>query len=253
MYFDFDHINFRCRPFPIALARPIMPPDQYAAYVAAYPPLDLFASYAAMGKIGMKFTLSEKENAKHYEQFVQGSPLWREFHRWIKSDAFIYGTLDMLRRHEIDLGYERISSGKRMARQLRAAFGGRWSHRFDRLSARFEFSALPADGGQVVPHTDAPGKIVTMVVSMAAPGEWHPEYGGGLDINRPKDERLDFNQMNRLARFEDMEVVETFDFEANQAVIFVKTFNSWHSVRPMTGAGSSALRRTLTIVIEAGT
>jgi hypothetical protein len=33
--------------------------------------------------------------------------------------------------------------------------------------------------------------------------------------------------------------------------MFVKTFNSWHSVRPMTGAGSEAMRRTLTINIEA--
>jgi hypothetical protein len=253
MFLCFEHVNFRFRPFPIALARPVMPPDQYAKYVAAYPSIDLFASYTAMGKQGMKFTLSEKESPKQYKDFVQGSPIWREFHRWIKSDDFIYGTLDMLRARGIDLGYEHISSRRRMARQLKAAFGGRWSHRFDRLSARFEFSALPADGGNVVPHTDAPDKIVTMVVSMAAPGEWLPEYGGGLDINRPKDEKLDFNQMNSLSRFEDMEVVGTFDFQENQAVIFVKTFNSWHSVRPMSGVGSTALRRTLTIVIEAGT
>jgi hypothetical protein len=54
-----------------------------------------------------------------------------------------------------------------------------------------------------------------------------------------------------LAGFEDMEVLHTYDFTANQAVIFVKTFNSWHSVRPMTGVGSDQLRRTLTITIEA--
>lgn len=252
MLLSFDHVDFRFRPFPIALARPVMSRDQYASCVAAYPPLDLFASYEAMGKKGLKFTLSEKENPEQYERFVQGSPIWREFHRWIKSDDFIYGTLDMLRGHGIDLGYERIAPSRRTARQLRAAFGGRWSHRFDRLSARFEFSALPADGGNVVPHTDAPSKIVTMVVSMAAPGEWNPEFGGGLDINRPKDERRDFNQMNSLLPFEDVEVVDTFDFQENQAVIFIKTFNSWHSVRPMTGFGSDALRRTLTIVIEAG-
>jgi hypothetical protein len=34
-------------------------------------------------------------------------------------------------------------------------------------------------------------------------------------------------------------------------VMFIKTFNSWHSVRPMTGKGSEAMRRTLTINIEA--
>jgi hypothetical protein len=56
--------------------------------------------------------------------------------------------------------------------------------------------------------------------------------------------------MNRLADFDEMEVLDTFEFTPNQGVIFVKTFNSWHSVRPMTGHGSDALRRTLTVNIE---
>jgi hypothetical protein len=46
-----------------------------------------------------------------------------------------------------------------------------------------------------------------------------------------------------------MEVIDTYEFTPNQAVIFIKTFNSWHSVRPMTGVDSDALRRTLTINI----
>jgi hypothetical protein len=57
--------------------------------------------------------------------------------------------------------------------------------------------------------------------------------------------------MNAKAEFGEMEVIDTFDFTPNQAVIFVKTFNSWHSVRPMQGNGSGAMRRTLTINIEA--
>jgi hypothetical protein len=48
-----------------------------------------------------------------------------------------------------------------------------------------------------------------------------------------------------------MEILETYPFQPNQAVMFVKTFNSWHSVRPMTGTGSKAMRKTLTINIEA--
>ena len=47
-----------------------------------------------------------------------------------------------------------------------------------------------------------------------------------------------------------MEIIDSYPFEPNQAVIFVKTYNSWHSVRPMQGAGSKAMRRTLTINIE---
>ncbi|MFO1072602.1 MAG: hypothetical protein U1E17_07945 [Geminicoccaceae bacterium] len=38
-----------------------------------------------------------------------------------------------------------------------------------------------------------------------------------------------------------MEPLETYAFEPNQCVLFVKTFNSWHCVRPMTGQ-ASALR-----------
>jgi hypothetical protein len=49
--------------------------------------------------------------------------------------------------------------------------------------------------------------------------------------------------------FEDAEPLHTFDFRPNQCVIFIKTFNSLHCVRPMAGAGSQAMRRTLTINI----
>ncbi len=47
-----------------------------------------------------------------------------------------------------------------------------------------------------------------------------------------------------------MAVVRTFDYRPNRAVVFVKTYNSWHSIRPMTGPDPKALRRTLTVVIE---
>jgi hypothetical protein len=47
-----------------------------------------------------------------------------------------------------------------------------------------------------------------------------------------------------------MEVLHTYPFQPNQVIVFVKTFNSWHSVRPMTGTGSKHLRKTLTINIE---
>ncbi len=109
---------------------------------------------------------------------------------------------------------------------------------------------LPADGGHILPHTDSPSKIVTLIVSMLHEEEWNSAFGGGTDVNRPKDVHLSFNQLNDQANFEEMTVLDTFEFTPNQAVIFVKTFNSWHSVRPMTGKGSGAMRKTLTINIE---
>ena len=109
---------------------------------------------------------------------------------------------------------------------------------------------LPASGGNVLPHTDSPGKIITFVISIVREGEWNPHDGGGTDVNRVIRPELQFNQKNRQARFEDIEVLHTYEFAPNQAVVFIKTFNSWHSVRPMTGADPTAMRRTLTINIE---
>ena len=81
-------------------------------------------------------------------------------------------------------------------------------------------------------------------------GDWDPTFGGGTDVNRVKDTTQSFNWLNAQGRFEDMEVLDTYPFTPNQAVVFLKTFNSWHSVRPMQGSGSNAMRKTLTINIE---
>ena len=48
----------------------------------------------------------------------------------------------------------------------------------------------------------------------------------------------------------EVETLNTFEFGPNQCIIFVRTFNSLHCVRPMTGKGSQAMRRSLTINIE---
>jgi hypothetical protein len=249
--FSYDHVKFRYDPFPIGLARPIMKPELYEQMVSNFPSLDLFESFEAMGKQGRKYTLSEKENQKVYLDFVNSSPLWRHFYAWIKSREFPYGVMELLRQHDIDLGYRYVPPARRWSRQFKNLARARPSPRYVPLKARFEFSALPADRGHLVPHTDAPTKIVTMIVSILRNGEWNRAFGGGTDVNQPKDDRYRFNHLNRLADFEDMDVLHTYEFLANQAVIFVKTFNSWHSVRPMSGVGSDAVRRTLTINIEA--
>jgi hypothetical protein len=181
---------------------------------------------------------------------MKSNAIWRKFYEWVKSDAFVYGIMDMLREHHIDLGYTYISPSRRLTRRLKDLVKGRPSRQLPPLKSRFEFSALPADGGNLTPHTDAPTKIVTLIVSMAEEGEWNPAFGGGTDVNRPRDTRYMYNYYNELASFEDMEVLHTYPFQPNQVIVFVKTFNSWHSVRPMTGTGSKHLRKTLTINIE---
>ena len=120
--------------------------------------------------------------------------------------------LAALRDRHVDLGYdkyrERQSYLRRTLRELRR---GRLNFSTPGLTTRFEFSALPADGGFLPPHTDAPSKIVTLVFAMAGEDEnWDPAWGGALDVNEPREDRWEFNYHNRLADYADMEVVRSF-------------------------------------------
>jgi hypothetical protein len=248
MYFNYDHLKFRYDPYPIGLAKPLMEEELYRQFLSCWPDTGLFKF---MPKFGSKYSLSQKFNARQYRSFIKSVPLWKDFHAWIKSDSFVRELMETLRQHHIDLGYE-VYPGflRRITKNTRNILRGRFASNLPRLTARFEFQMMPADGGHILPHTDTPRKIVTMVVSMLQDGEWDPGFGGGTDVNRPKDMHINFNRLNRQARFEDMEVLDSFEFTPNQAVIFIKTFNSWHSVRPMLGAGSAAMRKTLIINIE---
>ena len=249
MVFRYDSLQFRYEPFPIGLARPLMDEAHYREMLRSYPETERFAY---LPEVGHKYSLSEKNNAAAYHEIVRSRPVWREFHQWLKSANFIKGLMQVLREHHIDLGYSKLPTpSTRLIKFARNALRGHLDAGRAPLSARFEFSMLPAAGGSVIPHTNSPGKIVTLVVSMVGDDEWDPAFGGGTDVNRPKDVRLAYNELNRQAGFEDMEVLDTFEFTPNQGVIFVKTFNSWHSVRPMRDNGSGAMRKTLTINIEA--
>lgn len=248
-FLDFSALTLRYRPFPIGLARPIMDDGLYAQFVDGFPSPDRFDDYAYLGNPGAKLTLSEKENPKKYRDFVLSHPLWRDFYAWIKSPAFPYYIIDVLKQHHVDLGYRHLSAWKRLFKVL--GDGGINSFiRNPPLRSRFEFSILRGDGGHLPPHTDAPSKVATIIVSIARDGEWDPRWGGGTDIDEPRNDAQAFNQMNEVTGFETMNVLDTFAFEPNQAIVFVKTFNSWHAVRPITAGDGQSLRRTLTINIE---
>lgn len=250
MYFSYDNLEFRRQPYQIGYAKPVLEEADYKELTDNYPPLELFKY---IPEIGRKYSLSEAYHGHKYREFIQSNPVWRNFHRWLKSDDFIHGVVDALKKRHLELDFKPPHSpAKRAWKRTKDVVRGRFSRAAGGLNARFEFSMLPADGGSVTPHTDAPGKIITLIISMVREDEWNPAFGGGTDLNRPKDERLMFsNRTNRQLGFEEVEVLDTFPFMPNQAVVFVKTANSWHSVRPMVGAGSTAMRKTLTINIEA--
>jgi hypothetical protein len=253
-WLQFEGARFLYDPYPIGVIANAFQDDVYAQLVNAWPAQELFQFKANLGK---KYSLSEVNNAEQYHAFLKSSPHWLGFYRYVKSQGFVDAVLDFLCQHNIDLGLR----GRRVSALNEASS---WDERLraipdklsrlrggdSSLSVRFEFSMMPADGGSIKPHTDAPQKLITIVLSMLRPGEWNPAHGGGTSMLRPKDVTRSFNYLNKQANFEDMDVLHTFEFLPNQCLIFVKTFNSWHSVTPMSGAGSNAMRKTLTINIE---
>ena len=98
---DFGGLQFRYEPFPIGSATPIMPDEEYARLVSHFPKPELFMT---VDKLGKKFALSEKYNPIQFRSVVKEQPVWREFHRWIKSPDFLEMVLGALAEREIDLG-----------------------------------------------------------------------------------------------------------------------------------------------------
>lgn len=254
MMFNFDSTEFRYDPFPIAISRGVFAPDLYREMLDNWPETERFLY---MPKLGHKYSLSEVNNAPQYHDFIKSTPVWSRFHSEVKSKAFVRGVVDFLAERHIDLDLQRkmvVTNefapriGLRLGEMLRGA--ALLDRRKVPLRSRFEFSMMPGNGGSILPHTDAPAKLITLVVAMVGPGEWKPEYGGGTSVVWPKDKTRSFNARNAFMQFDEVEKLDCYEFDTNQCLIFVKTFNSWHAVEPITAPRPDMFRRSLTINIE---
>lgn len=247
---SFSKTNFIYEPYPIGVAYEVFEDAHYKSLVESFPSTELFKF---MPSLGNKYSLSELNNPDLYHEYVYSSGPWREFHQWVKRSEFPYEVLSMLCDHHIDLGlYKPEANGAKTTGWISALRNLRGRPRSEQngLSARFEFSMLPADGGFIKPHTDSPQKIVTLVIAMLNEGEWQDSLGGGTEVLRPRDLTRNFNYMNRYLEFDEVETLTTFEYRRNQCIVFIKTFNSLHAVRPMAGKDTGLMRKTLTINIE---
>lgn len=246
---NYSAADARYEPYPLVVLRPSLDAKTYDELCDNFPDVSLFGPIRGYE---YKLSLSEKFAADNYHKFIRENRPWNRFHSWLKSDEFIRKTIEFLKQKNIDLDVDKFlePTSKRIGRALGEIRSGRFPSTSPRLRSRFEFSVLKADGGEVAPHTDTPKKIITLVQTMIKDGEWNPAIGGGLDVNRATDTKYAFNWKNKMVPWDKIEVLDTIPFVPNQCTVFVKTFNSLHSVRKMKEVGSKALRKTVTIVIE---
>lgn len=242
--FNYQNAQFDYEPYPICYIPDFLDKSLYKALQESYPDIELFKFKQFLGD---KYSLAEKNNAKFYYDFMKKNDVWREFYHTIKSKKFVDDVFHFLRDNTIDQGVRRFIYTKDMGMKRRNPIWRIANKRV--LRSRFEFSIMRANGGHILPHSDAPNKLVTLVLSMIKDNEWKQEWGGGTNVLLPTDRTKVYNQMNGQLPFEKMDHIKTFPFVENQCVLFVKTYNSWHSVMPMTGP-AEGLRKTLTINIE---
>jgi len=241
----FSAAEMTYEPYPVGYLTSFIEENAYKQMLECWPELDKFEY---MPKLGKKYSLSEGNNAGNYSKCIKATPVWTHFYQMVKSSEFIENTLQFLNAKNIDLG---LSKRKIVSRR-----GGRRSSVLARLqgvtelSARFEFSMMAPDGGHILPHTDAPNKLITLVVSHVAPNEWDEKWGGGTEVCLPKDRSRIFNHRNKYMSFEEVDVIKKFPFTPNRCIIFIKTYNSWHQVSPIQAGSQGPMRRTLTINIE---
>lgn len=220
--FKFDNVTVRTEPFTAFYIRDLLPPGFYEELADSFPPISLFSFRANLGN---KYLLTESAGNAYFD-FIESAPPWRKFYERVKSDDFKREVLGFLNAHGVDSG-----NGESV----------------NDFIARFEFSALPTNGGSQRPHTDNPEKLMTLVLCLMKEGEWNPRWGGGTSICRPKDETLHFNYANDYLNFADVEIVDAFPFEPNAGVMFVKTPVSWHCVAPLNLPPAPPLRKTVAV------
>ncbi len=250
---NFQNFVFDYEPYPLGVSRNFIAPDYYRQLVEHFPPIELFGNFPD-GKSHKK-SLSELYQADAYHKFLRATPVYLKLYQYLKSHQFIHDVLDCFEKNHIRLGLHnsKITSStlalrgplfhtlQKIRRKLRQKKG---------LAARFEFSGLPSHGGSIRPHTDAPQKIITLVVSILKEGDWNPAWKGGTDILRPKDIRKSYNFDCNYLEFDECDTLRTIEYVPNQCILFLKTFNSLHCVAPIQGTGPLLYRKTLTINIE---
>jgi hypothetical protein len=213
---DLSPIVLSHEPFPNGSGAPAMDESVYARFSEYWPTEKVFQT---MGQAYRKLSLSEKFNPDMYRSFIASSPYWTALHGYIKSTEFQAEAL--------------------------AKFGLPPQN----TTARFEFSSMPADGGFIRPHRDIATKLLTLVIPIVRPGEWSPEWGGATEILIPKDSSADL--VDYQADFTEFRsAAHQHKFLPNHVTAFMKTANSWHAVRQMTGP-SGVFRRSLTVNVEA--
>ncbi len=235
--------KFYYKPYPIGKLDDLIEPEIYDNLVNKFPEKELFEFKKDLGK---KYSLSEINNRNVYFKFIKKNKIWEEFYTFIKSRLFREQIFKMLSENSINLGL--ISDEKKIKKERFISKIKKIISIKKKINSRFEFSMMDTNQGHILPHTDSPNKLVTIVIPILNE-TWDDNWGGDTCMLEPNDEKKYFNYENRYLDFNEVKTINRMKFRKNSSTIFIKTFNSLHCVYPMKGPDGH-LRKSLTINIE---
>lgn len=240
---DFSRTDFSFKPYPLGLLTDIFSPGDFSEMRAYWPDP---AGGKVFTKAVNKSSISHRVNSDLFERITRTVPIWRELRAQIESEEFLQSVFAMLESAGVDIGiknYRAVRYGSWLNR-VRRPFARLFKRNY--LCARMEFSAMPADGGHITPHTDMPSKIMTIVINFDGAGDG---FEGGTSVVEPKDERKIHNPSNTYLEFDAVTEVRRVNFKRNCGLFFIRTDNSWHCVFPISGLPGT-YRRSININID---
>lgn len=201
-------------PFVSFVVDNYLPPELYEALRASFPGERYFVKEANDEKHSHKRCFSTKDTPEVLQEFASQHALWGQFLDTLSSKAF---TDDL---HAL------VQCGLVQSRGIRVY--RRWWH----VTPSFEFSKL-AVGSQILPHTDAASKLVSLILYFP-PQDWHPSFAGGTGFYLSTTKRQERNWGNRPVPFSHLELVRYVEYIPNRLIVFLKSSNSYHGVPILT-------------------
>ena len=117
----------------------------------------------------------------------------------------------------------------------------------DRYSLKFHFHYTP-NGCSVSPHCDAVWKLGSHIFYLNTENDWQPEWGGETQV---LNDHGKFSSRS-APEFEDFDEALSSESLGNRSLLFVRSGNSWHGVKPI-NCPEGELRKVFIVVINSDT
>jgi hypothetical protein len=218
--------DLRLDPFCFFSVDNYLPQDLFETLRETYPGGTEYNANSE-GKLGFR----SSEDPEEVTRFCAENPAWAQLIAFFRSDEFLEDT-----RATLEEPLRRARRGWPGRRpwynaNLRPVPNNWLRYQLQEpVATTFQFSKLSRDA-VVAPHSDAPRKLLTMLLYFRDP-EWKDDWGGGTEYYAPLDlERAKTWSATDRVPFSEFKPIGSTGFVANRLAGFVRANNSFHGVQ----------------------